>query len=230
MEEWRSDGLPDDVPMFDTENNAYTVGDTLDPMFGGIWLADYIGSFFAAGGRATYYFDYFGDLFTLDQKYQVKQPNAQFMAAQVITKEWVQPVGAEHRVFRATSDIKDSEGHVIVTAYALLRPDGQWAVMLVNKDYDNPRQIRLVFHDNAAGQERFLDKTVAMVTFGKNQYQWHPEKDGYAAPDNPAFKSVVPGGAEARYALPPASITVLREHLIAETKLRRTGTMVTSVD
>jgi hypothetical protein len=218
MEVWKSDGLPDDVPMFDTETNAYGMGDTLDPLFGGLWLADYIGAFFAAGGKATYYFDYFGDLFALDQKYQIKQPMAQFMAAQVITQEWAQPVDAEHRVFRATSDIKDSEGHVVVTAYALLRPDGQWSIMLINKDYDNSRQVRLVFRDGDVGKESFLDEHVAMATFGKNQYRWQAEKDGNADPDNPALKLMVSGGGEARYQLPPASITVLRAHLIAETK------------
>jgi hypothetical protein len=126
-------------------------------------------------------------------------------------------VDGKHRLFRATSDVKDSEGHVVVTAYPLLRPDGQWSVLLVNKDYDNPRHVQLVFHDPDVGKELFLAESVTMLTFGKNQYQWHSEKDGYADPENPALKSVVIGGAEARYALPPASITALRGHL-AETK------------
>jgi len=78
MEVWRSDGLPSTVPMFDTETNSYSMGDA-PAMFGAIWLADYIGSFFAAGGKATYYFDYFGDLFSLDQKYQPKQPTANLL-------------------------------------------------------------------------------------------------------------------------------------------------------
>ena len=218
MEVWKNDGLPDNVPMFDTETNSYSMGDPSDPIFGGLWLADYIGSFFTAGGKATYYFDYLGDLFTFDAKYQVRQPTAQFMAAQVITQEWAQPVDAEHLVFRATSDVKDSESHLIVTAYALLRPDGQWSILLVNKDYDNPRKVRLVFHDSDAGRELFMDGSVKMATFGKNQYRWHPEDDGYADPDDLPSKSLVTGGTAVRYALPPASITVLRGELIAETK------------
>jgi hypothetical protein len=85
MEVWKTDGLPDNVPMLDTETNSYSRNDPPDPIFTGLWLADYIGSFFTAGGKASFYFDYFGDLFTLDQEYQVKQPTAQFRAAQVIT-------------------------------------------------------------------------------------------------------------------------------------------------
>jgi hypothetical protein len=198
--------------MFDTETNSYSMGD-VPAMFGAIWLADYIGSFFAAGGKATYYFDYFGDLFSLDQKYQPKQPTAQFVAAQLITQGWAQTVDAEHRVFRATSDVTDSEGHVVVTAYALLRPDGQWSIMLVNKDYDNRREVHLSFVDSDTGDERFLGDNVAMVTFGKDQYPEHSDSAKKADRDIAALESVATGGAGASYILPPASITVLRGHL-----------------
>src|SRR5262249_21190503 len=157
--------------------NVTGIDDTSATLFGAVWLADYIGSFFAAGGKATYFFHYFDDLFTLDKNYQIRQPTAQWMAAQVITQEWVQPLDAEHRVLRATSDLKDSEGNVIVTAYAVLRPDEQWSVMLINKDFDNERQVRLVFHDRVAGRDLSLEGKVTMVTFGRNQYEWHREGD-----------------------------------------------------
>jgi hypothetical protein len=50
-----------------------------------------------------------------------------------------------------------------------------------------------------------------MLTFGKAQYQWHPgRKNGYADPDGPVATSTVNGDEETKYALPPASITVLR--------------------
>jgi len=194
MDVWKGDGLPSDVPMFDTETNVTGIDDTSATLFGAVWLADYIGSFFAAGGKATYFFHYFDDLFTLDKNYQIRQPTAQWMAAQVITQEWVQPMDAEHRVFRATSDVKDSEGNVIVTAYAVLRPDEQWSVMLINKDFDNERQARLVFHDRVGGHDLSLGGKVTMVTFGRNQYEWHREGDGYADPDRPPLKSFVSGG------------------------------------
>ena len=52
-----------------------------------------------------------------------------------------------------------------------------------------------------------------MTAFGKAQYQWHPaRKKGYADPDGPAVTSTLDGGEGAQYALPPASITVLREN------------------
>jgi hypothetical protein len=30
--------------------------------------------------------------------------------------------------------VKDSEGNVLVTSYAVHRPDGNWSLMLVNRD------------------------------------------------------------------------------------------------
>jgi len=40
------------------------------------------------------------------------------------------PGNAKHVVFKAASDVKDESGHVLVTAYAALRPDGQWSLLL----------------------------------------------------------------------------------------------------
>ena len=67
-----------------------------------------------------------------------------------MAREWSQPKDAEHQLYRAVSDVRDAEGTVLVTAYALYRPDGQWALMLVNKDHDHSRPVRVVFHDSEA--------------------------------------------------------------------------------
>ena len=52
--------------------------------------------------------------------------------SEILGLQWAQPIDAEHRIFNASSDVKDAEGHVLVTAYAVLRPDGQWSLMLIN--------------------------------------------------------------------------------------------------
>ena len=129
----------------------------------------------------------------------------------MLTKEWVQPQDAEHRLFRAVGDIKDSSGHVLVTAYAVLRPDAQWSVLLINKDHDHDHAVRMAFHDSNANKESGFAGPVTMITFGKNQYQWHPaRRNGYADPDGPAVSSTVQGGNDSVYTLPAASVTVLR--------------------
>ena len=50
-----------------------------------------------------------------------------------------------------------------------------------------------------------------MTTFGKAQYQWHPDKNGGRAdPDGPAVKSTLIATSDTKFTLPAASITVLR--------------------
>src|SRR5882724_4071195 len=60
----------------------------------------------------------------------------------MITQEWVQPGNGEHRTFPGASDIQDAAGHTLVTSYAVLRPDGEWSVMMVKKDQWNAHPVR----------------------------------------------------------------------------------------
>jgi hypothetical protein len=221
---WRDDGLPEGIPMFNTETNA-PGGDAAVDVFGALWLGETFPAFLTAGGKASYYHhalpystphpacsNSWGTyhMFTTGHDYLIKQRTSQFFAAQMLTQEWAEPRDAEHRLFRAASDIRDAEGHVLVTAYAVLRPDGQWSLMVINKDYDNAHSVRIVFHDGDGKADRLFVGPVTMITFGKDQYVWHSAlRDGYADPDGPAAKSTLPSGLD-RYTLPRASMTVLR--------------------
>ncbi|MGA2855787.1 MAG: discoidin domain-containing protein [Candidatus Sulfotelmatobacter sp.] len=221
IEVWKDNGLPPNIPFFMTEGN---IGGGAPPstVKSGLWLADYVGSMMAAGAGATYYFHYmpypggvggFGNFLMIDENYKVLGYPPQYLAAQVITKEWVQPVDAPHKQFKAASDVEDAAGNVLVTAYAVERPDGQWSVMLVNRDQYNDHAVKVAF--NTGKQERHFAGQVDRITFGSNEYQWHEEgTGGHADPDGPPSKSKVDGGAEALYQLPKASITVLRGHIV----------------
>ncbi len=229
MQVWRDDGLPPEVPLLDTETNAHG-GEASVEVFGALWLSDTFAGFLTAGGKGTFYYHALSyspphpacanswgtyHMFMVDEKYEIKSRTSQFFAAQLLTQEWAQPVDAEHRIFAASSDVKDVEGHVLVTAYAVLRPDGQWSLMLINKDYDHPHPVRITFHDSVAKSDRFFAGPVTMITFGKAQYQWHPaRKQGHADPDGPAVTSTLNGREGAPYELPSASITVLRGKII----------------
>ncbi len=224
---WRDDGLPDGVPMFNTETNAPGADAAVD-VFGALWLGETFPAFLTAGGKASYYHhsvpystphpacsNSWGTyhMFTTDHNWIIKQRTSQFFAAQMLTLEWAEPKDAEHRLFHAASDIKDSYGHVLVTAYAVLRPDGQWSLMLINKDYDNAHAVSIQFHDADARKDRAFAGPVARITFGKEQYTWHPAlRDGYADPDGPPAKSTIPAGTD-HFTLPAASMTVLRGRL-----------------
>lgn len=224
MKVWRDDGLPPGIPLLDTETNDHG-GEAAVDIFGALWLADSFAGFLSAGGESTHYYhdlpyspphpaclNSWGTyhMFMVDDHYQIKQRTSQFYAAQMITQEWAQPNDAEHRQFLATSDVKDSEGNVLVTAYALHRPDGQWSLMLINKDRDLPHSVHISFHNEAEAQQSFAGP-ITTVTFGKAQYEWHADrKRGYADPDNPPAQSTINGNPNTAYELPPASLTVLR--------------------
>jgi hypothetical protein len=119
-------------------------------------------------------------------------------------------IDAPHKQFKASSDVNDAAGNVMVTAYAVERPDGKWSVMLVNRDQSNDHALRVVF--TAAGKiERHFAGPVDRIRFGSNEYQWQREGEGgHADPDGPPSKSTVKGGADTLYQIPKASITVLR--------------------
>jgi hypothetical protein len=243
---WHDDGIPADMPLFITEGNLSSgASETYQDIFAGVWLADYIGAFLNSGGKAVYFFHYlplqmepgcnsspgtFG-MFTVDANYQIQQPLAQFFVAQLINLEWAQPGGGEHQVFAAKSDVQDGAGHDLVTAYALKRPDGKWAVMVVNRDQQNAHRVRIGF-EGPGDKENNFTGPVEVSTFGSAQYQWHPAhtrfmahaensgertivaaSKGWADPDGPIVNAKLSAGKGTMYDLPAASVVVVRGSL-----------------
>jgi hypothetical protein len=225
MDVWREDGLPPGIPMFDTETNAHG-GEAAVDIFGALWLADSFAGFLTAGGKGTYYYhdlpyspahpncgNSWGTyhMFMVDSNYKIREKVSQYYAAQLLTQEWIQPKDADHLLFRATSDVKDSAGNTLVTAYPVLRPDGDWSILIINKDHDNPHPVQIAFHDSESNTTDTFSGEVTRITYGKSQYQWHPNrKQGHADPNNPPVTSTVEAYPSTLFTLPPASITILR--------------------
>jgi len=116
-----------------------------------------------------------------------------------------------HLMFPASSDIVDNAGNILVTAYALHCPNGEWSLLLVNRDENNPHSITISFDDTKDNSHGFFEGSVRMVTFGSEQYVWHASgPTSHADPDLPPVSSVVKGGDGALFMLPKASVTVLR--------------------
>jgi hypothetical protein len=244
MQVWREDGVPANIPMFITEGNlSSSASETYMDLFSGLWLADYVGAFLNAGGSGMYYFHYlplqmehgcndspgtFG-MFTVDADYKIQQPLAQFFVAQLINLEWVQPGSAEHRMYAAKGDVDDGAGHALLTAYALQRPDGQWSLLVVNRDQQNAHSVRISFRDEADhGASAFIGP-VQISTFGREQYHWQPAETrfmahdehaaerpvvvntkGFADPDGPIKHSEENARKDSSFDLPAASVTVIR--------------------
>jgi len=115
-----------------------------------------------------------------------------------------------------------------VTAYAVKRPDGKWAVMAVNRDQQNAHRVRIAF-EGAADKTSGFAGPVEVSTFGSAQYQWHPGQTrfmahaenaaqptivpttrGSADPDGPIAHSKLTAEIGTMYDLPAASVVVIR--------------------
>ena len=135
--------------------------------------------------------------------------SGQFFASQLINLEWLKPGGETHRAFSASSDIQDGAGHSLVTAYPVQRPDGSWALLIINKDQDHPHTVRVKFQNSETGISNAFKGEVAEAVFGSAQYRWQPLKK-IADPDGPIVRSNIDAKADTAFELPAASIVVLR--------------------
>ena len=149
--------------------------------------------------------------FSTDHNLKIQQPLAQYFASRMINLEWMQFGDGKHQMYTASGDVDDGAGHSLVTAYPVLRPDGNWALLVVNKDQENEHTVGISFEDSVHHRSGRFDGAVAATVFGKAEYQWHPEVDGGRAnPDGPPSSSRIDAGPDTRFRLPAASITVLR--------------------
>jgi hypothetical protein len=161
-------------------------------------------------------------MFAVDKEYRIQQPTSQYFASQLINLEWVQPGNGTHQLFPASSDIADPAGHTLVTAYAVRRPDGQWALLIVNKDQENPHSVRLTFNDASTNTTDHFSGSVDRITFGSDQYRWNAAPNGGSAnPDGPAAKSQITAAPRTTYTLPQASVTVLRGRIASDKTSRQ---------
>ena len=244
MQVWHEDGVPQDMPLLITESNlSSAASEANQDIFAGLWLADYVGAFLNSGGKGLYYFHYlplqmehgcndspgtFG-MFTINKDYQVQQYLSQYFASQLINLEWIKPGNDEHRVFSAKGDLADGAGRALLTAYALDRPDGDWSLLIVNRDQFAPHQFRINFRDDAAHNVKSFTGPVAISTFGSEQYKWHPattvfmahsasaaeqavfsNTKGHADPDGPVVHITKDVSPDTSYEIPAASIMVVK--------------------
>lgn len=225
LQVWRQDGLPPEVPMIITESNlAPELTRAMVEPSAALWLADNVGSFFANGGAGFYHspiqpealesgchgYSTYGN-FVADSELRIRGYTSQYFASRLINLEWLQKGAGEHRMYPASADVKDDAGNALVTAYAVLRPDGQWSVLLVNRDPSNAHAVRVVFDGVAGGHSATLATPARFVTFGSEQYAWRANgRDSGPDPDGPWVESTVLGDT---VTLPKGSVSVLRGKL-----------------
>jgi hypothetical protein len=224
LQVWRDDGVPQNVPLMVTENHlAAQLTGPMTTIFAALWLADNVGSFLEGGGAAFYHSPIqpqgvrntclgwaSWSNFVSDENYTIKGYTSPYYAAQMINLQWVQHRSGVHRMFASSTDIKDDDGNALVTSYAVLRPDGNWSLLLVNRDENSAHPVKIAFTDRDKREASFSGP-VTFVTFGSKQYAWvNDGPNSHPDPDNPPVATTVRATADTAFALPKASVSVLR--------------------
>src|SRR5437763_729816 len=165
----RQDGVPSDIPWLMTEYGYSVFGGRPEvDIEGALFNADTVGAFLTLGGGKPYLYGYepnylqdelkcsWGNLMMLQLNRKSDQVNrlSDYYAAQLITKEWMQPVNESQEIFPITIHAPNDGAHRVtratnpksltaVTADAVRRPDKQWAVVAINKDTTRAAQLNV---------------------------------------------------------------------------------------
>lgn len=226
LKAWRDDGVPEDVPLMNTESNiSWALTDPMQDLFAGLWLADSVGAFLThAGPGAAYYhspiqpealrpgcqvWSTYGN-FVANEKLEIRQYTAQYFASQLLNLDWVKHGGGTHQLYPAAGDLQDEAKHDLITAYAVKRPDGEWSLLMINKDPSNAHEVKIAFEDNGQETAAQFSGRVKRVTFGAAEYVWHSSgATSHADPDGPPKHTVEEWKDGEKVLLPKASVTVL---------------------
>ena len=231
MDSLRKDGVPADIPWLMTEY-GYSVfaGRPEVDIEGALFNADTVGAFLSLGGAKPYLYGYepnylqdelkcsWGNLMMLQLTPKSHQLNrlSTYYAAQLLTKEWMQPVTAYHEIFPVNINEMKNGAHGVtrptVTAYAVRRPDKQWALLAINKDPKRAAQLNVQFKISRTQQPANFVGKLETIQFSRAQYAWRAD-----GPNGHPIRSLPPvqfaREASPTYELPPYSITILRGKL-----------------
>jgi hypothetical protein len=223
----RADDVPSDIPWLMTEY-GYSVfsGRAEVDIEGALYTADTVGTFLKLGGAKAYLYGYepnylqdelkcsWGNLMMLQLNPKSDQLNrlSGYYAAQLITKEWMQPTNETQEIFPVTIKQKKPATSSVVIVYAVRRPDKQWSLLAINKHPTRSAQLNVQFKFPGAQQAVSFAGQVEVIQFSRQQYAWHAD-----GPNGHPTRSLPPAyfarEASSSYELPPYSLTVLRGRL-----------------
>jgi hypothetical protein len=129
-----------------------------------------------------------------------------YYAAVLLTHEWTNPRGGLHELYQVTSD------DPLISAYATMRPDRSWAVMLINRDSDKARDVKIEFEceepDCKDATVGYSNNEVDVYQYSRNQYQLGA--DSIPSRDLPPEHERLKVNAGTTFNLPAYSLTVVR--------------------
>jgi hypothetical protein len=223
----REDGVPTAIPWLMTEY-GYSVfaGRHEVDIEGALFNADTVGMFLTLGGSKPYLYGYepnylqdelkcsWGNLMMLQLNPNNDQLNrlSGYHAAQLITKEWMQPTNEQHDIFPVTVKETTPMLSSAASVYAVRRPNKQWALLAINKHPNSTARLNVQFKFSKPRRQTSFAGNVDVIQFSREQYLWHDD-----GPNGHPIRSLPPTHltqkASSFYDLPPYSLTVLRGKL-----------------
>jgi hypothetical protein len=213
-------GLTRNIPWIITEYGYSAFGARAEMDIEGALLnADIIGTFLILGGQQTFLYGYEPNevihevscssgnnmLFQLDDQGAISYRMPTYYSARLTTQEWVQPGNGVHELYAATAD------DIQVTAYAVHRPDGFWALMILNKDPNRTHAVAVKFHSEANGSESEFEGPIDLYQYSRKQYELSTDRlEPYPIRDQPPEHQTLTRSSQLVIQLPAYSLTVVR--------------------
>jgi hypothetical protein len=217
LSELEKGGLSRSLPRLMTEYgySAFAAQAAVD-IEGALLNSELVAQFLTLGGEQAFFYGYEpGELiqelpctwgvlalFLREKSGRAGARLATYHAARLLTGQWAQPVDGLHELYQASSDTP------LVTAFAVHRPDGQWAVLLVNKDPKNSLDVSIQFQDDGSNQSRRWSGSAELYQLSRAQYIWKADgENGRPEKSEPPEHRSLEGSM---IRLPPYSLSVVR--------------------
>jgi hypothetical protein len=223
LNELQQGGLTHEVPWIISEYGYSAFGARAEiDLEGALVNADSVARFLTLGGDVAFLYGYEASqviketecsvgnnmLFFLDANGRAGRPTAAYWGARMLAEEWVKPGDEKHEIYPAASDLENSQGEQIVTAYALHRPDGLWSLLLINKDPDQAHEVKIMVQNSS--RSGAFAAPIEVLQFSAAQYQLSSDRENpVPIKSNPPAHFTRSAGLN----LPAYSLTIVRGRL-----------------
>jgi hypothetical protein len=215
-----ADGVPRSIPWIVSEYGfSAFAGQAMVEMPSAVLHADLVADFLKHGGARTYLYGYSPDrpidgekpcagrgnmmLWEADTERNARWAMPTYYTARMLASEWASPGGGKNLLFPAATMATDAQGRALATAYPLLRPDGLWSVLLVNR---SPREIETYLY--FANAQVPPHPALNVFRYSPKQYAWD-KVEARPSRDLPPEHMKLSGWSS-RLRLPGLSLTIVR--------------------
>ncbi|MGO9485969.1 MAG: discoidin domain-containing protein [Rhodomicrobium sp.] len=220
-----ADGVPRNIPWIITEfGYSSFAGQREVEMPAALLNAEIAAQYLMAGVKTVYLYgvepnspiregaacDTWGNLmaFQEGEDHRIKWRLPTYYGAKLAGQEWLGAPDGLHSLYRTRISGSGSDGSL--AAYAVHRPDGQWALMVLNKDPLRARLADVRFEGEGVGAGGWRGPH-EVFQYSPRQYAWQPNRDnGHPKFSKPPEQYRTQSGEPLSLRLPPMSLTVVR--------------------